>query len=93
MQCWEYGPVQRPTFYDLVQSISQQLQAIAEYHNIGATSESLDSNSTNNVSILESKFKVDTPLQNESSSPQEISAPNSRNLISSVLPANAETHL
>ena len=67
MQCWEFEPVQRPTFYNLVQSVSQQLQAIAEYHDIGAIPESLNFNSVTKVNSLESKVKMSTPLQNESS--------------------------
>lgn len=80
MKCWEFEPVRRPTFYNLVQSVSLQLQAIAEYHDIGATLESLNFNSE--VSSPESKVKMNTQLQNESSQSlvQETSVPNSPNL-------------
>ena len=36
LQCWEFEPKRRPTFCNLVQSLSQSLEAMAGYMDIGA---------------------------------------------------------
>ena len=36
MQCWELEPVNRPTFANIVSALSDSLQAMAGYMDIGA---------------------------------------------------------
>lgn len=39
LQCWEFKCDKRPSFSDIIESLSQTLQAMADYINIGAFGE------------------------------------------------------
>ena len=73
LQCWDPEPQSRPTFSDIVATLSQSLEAMADYLDIGAFSNELENNLVNGCgadqpSEADALMKDDT--QEESGEPQ-----------------------
>ena len=67
LQCWEFDPKNRPTFSNLVQSLSQSLETMAGYMDIGAFGVIIPDPSKTVASNPEAS---DEPIDNDSSEKQ-----------------------
>ena len=80
LQCWEFDPKNRPTFSNLVQSLSQSLEAMAGYMDIGAfggstpnPNETTTSNSGNRDDSKDHDDSLERePAQSQESESQEV---------------------
>ena len=69
LKCWDAEPQGRPTFSDIVTSLSQSLEAMADYLDISAFSNELKHNlDADQPSEAETVMKEDT--KQESAEPQ-----------------------
>ena len=69
LKCWDSEPQSRPTFSDIVTSLSQSLEAMADYLDISAFSNELEHNlDADQPSEAEAVIKEDA--QQESGEPQ-----------------------
>ena len=83
LQCWELEPVNRPTVANIVGALSDSLQAMAGYLDIGAFGENTVERSEyrETLELVEEQLTCDCQASNAMASQTEATVPNDESTV------------